>query len=308
MISIIIPFYNEEESLPALINQCVNELKTFKDAWEIILVDDGSNDSSKLKVSHFVPLGGTSRDKQSEQIKLISHRKRFGKGKALQTGIDNSSGDVIVFMDGDLQDDPEDLKKFIDKLNQGYDFVNGIRVKRQENIVVKAYSFFAKIFLHTFLRSPFTDINCGFKAFRKTVLEEIVLYGNNFRFLPLAAYYQGFKVTEITVNNRSRQFGQSKFGSKKLIGGIFDTLTAYFVYRFAEKPLHFFGPIGGTMLFTGSLISVVLAYERIFYGSLLYRRPMLFLGILLIIVGVQIVMTGIVGELIVYLNKKSNIR
>lgn len=304
MISIIIPFYNEEENLPVLINQCVNELKTFKDAWEIILVDDGSKDNSKFKVQS----SKLQFKAQSYQIKLISHRKRFGKGRALRTGIDNCSGDIIVFMDGDLQDDPKDLKKFIDKLNQGYDFVNGIRVKRQESVVVKTYSFIAKIFLHQFLRSPFTDINCGFKAFKRSVLEEIVLYGNNFRFLPLAAYYQGFKVSEIAINNRPRQFGQSKFGTKKLVGGIFDTLTAYFIYQFAEKPLHFFGPIGAVMFSAGFLITLVLAVQRIFYRILLYRRPMLFLGILLIIVGVQIVMTGIVGELTVYLNKKSNIK
>ncbi len=300
MISIIIPFYNEAESLPVLIDQLIEVLHRVKAEAEIILVDDGSNDSSKLKVQSLKPQFKT----QNCQIKLISHRKRFGKGKALQTGIEKAVGETIVFMDADLQDDPADLPKFLEKINKGYDFVNGIRVERQDNFLVKAYSSLAAFFLKKFLHSPFTDINCGFKAFKKEVLDEIVLYGNNFRFLPLAVFYQGFKVTEIPVKNQPRKFGSSKFGSKKLIGGIFDTLTAYFVYKFAEKPLHFFGPIGFFMFFAGFILSLYLAIERIFFDVLLYRRPALFLGVLLIVIGVQIITTGIIGELIVYLDKK----
>ena len=295
MISIIIPFYNETESLPILIDQLINQLDKIKKDYEIILVDDGSDDAftSKLKV-------------KSEKLKVISHRKRFGKGQALKTGIDNSSGETVVFMDGDLQDDPLDLPRLLKKLDDGYDLVNGIRTNRQENGLVKIYSKTASWFLKTFLHSPFTDINCGFKVFKKKVLKDFNFYGNNFRFFPLATFLNGYKVSEISVVNNQRKFGKTKFGRSKIFIGILDTLTAYFLFKFSEKPLHFFGLIGGFLFFVGFLISFYLTIERLFFGVLLYQRPLLQLGILLIIVGIQIVMTGIIGELIVFLNKKTS--
>lgn len=293
MISIIIPFYNEKENLPILIDLLVKELKNKE--FEIILVDDGSTDGSMSNFKSKI---------LNPNLKSVKHKKRLGKGPALKTGIKNSKGDVIVFMDADLQDDPEDLKKFFEKLDEGYDFINGIRIGRQDNLLVKVYSRLAAGFLRRFLNSPFTDINCGFKALRRVVLQDFVFYGNNFRFFPLFVFYNGFKVTEIEVKNNKRKFGKSKFGPGKLISGIFDTLTAYFIYRFSEKPLHFFGYIGGITFLVGSVILTYLGFERIFYNVLLYRRPVLFLGMLLVIVGIQIVMTGIIGELIVYLSKK----
>lgn len=293
MISIIIPFYNESESLHVLINQLIDTLKKVSEKWEVVFVDDGSEETSNIKY-------------QISNIKLIRHRKRLGKGPALKTGIENSVGDVIIFMDGDLQDDPKDINKFLKKLDEGYDLVNGIRTDRQENYLVKIYSKIASWFLKSFLHSPFTDINCGFKAFKKEVLKDFNFYGNNFRFFPLATFLNGYKVSEISVVNNQRKFGKTKFGKSKIFVGILDTLTAYFLFKFSEKPLHFFGLIGGFLFLIGFVISFYLAIERIFFNVLLYRRPVLQLGILLIIVGIQIVMTGIIGELIVYLNKKSN--
>ena len=291
MISVVIPFYNEKESLPVLINQLIESLKKISEKWEIILIDDGSTDN-------FHPaLDGTN-------IKFLKHKKRLGKGQALKTGIENSKGDMIVFMDADLQDDPKDIARFLKKIDEGYDLVNGIRVNRQESIIVKIYSKIASWFLRTFLHSPFTDINCGFKTFKKEVLKDFNFYGNNFRFFPLATYLNDYKISEISVINNKRKFGETKFGKSKIFVGILDTLTAYFLFRFSEKPLHFFGMIGGVLFFVGFSISLYLAFERIFLNVLLYRRPVLQLGILLIIVGIQIIMTGIIGELIVYLNKK----
>ncbi len=300
MISIIIPFYNEEKSLPILIASITKVMEKIKDDWEMILVDDGSDNNyqiSKIKNRY-----------QKSNIKILQHKKRLGKGEALKTGIENAKGEIIVFMDADLQDDPADLPKFLDKINKGYDFVNGVRRKRKENFIIKLYSSLARLFLQKFLHSPYTDINCGFKAFRREVLKDFVFYGNNFRFFPLAVYYNGFAVTEIPVRNHPRRFGQSKFGRGKILIGSLDTLTAYFLYKFSERPLHFFGMIGGSLFFFGFLLTLYLAIERIFFNVLLYRRPILFLGILLIIVGVQILMTGIIGELVVYLSKKNNFK
>src|SRR3989338_6694728 len=171
MISIIIPFYNEAESLPTLINHLIKVCGNNSYECEIILVDDGSTDKSVLSIKYLVS--------SIKNIKIISQQKRLGKGEALNTGIKNSKGNIIVFLDADLQDDPEDLPKFLKKIEQGYDFVNGIRTGRKDSMMIKLYSVWARFFLRTFLHSPYTDINCGFKAFRKEVLSDFAFYGNN---------------------------------------------------------------------------------------------------------------------------------
>ncbi len=293
MISVIIPFYNEKKNLSVLLDKLTREFKRLKKDFEIVLVDDGSDD------------GGSKTIKENAEIRIIKHRKRFGKGQALKTGLDASSGDTIVFMDADLQNDPKDLPKMLERLDQGFDLVNGIRTPRHsENLILGSYSFFAEKILKTFLESPYSDINCGFKVFRRKVLGGFVFYGNNFRFFPLGAFYAGFKVTELPVTNNPRLHGKSKFGPGKLMVGIFDTMTAYFIYKFAEKPLHFFGPVGGALFFAGFAVSLYLTVERLFFQVLLVNRPLLWLGVLLIIIGIQVTMTGIIGELVVYLNKK----
>lgn len=291
MISIIIPFFNEEKNIPILVREIEDVMGKEDTEFEIILVDDGS----ELKVE--------SEKLKAENIHLFIHKKRMGKGEALRTGIKHAKGDLYVFMDGDLQDDPADIKHFLVKINEGVDLVNGYREKRKDSILIRIYSFFANIVLRNMFHSPFTDINCGFKMFKKETLDDFPLYGNNFRFFPLSVYYRGYVVKEISVHNRKRINGVSKFGPMKLCTGVLDMLTAYFVYLFAERPLHFFGMIGGSLFSIGFLISFYLAIERIFYNVLLYRRPVLQLGIVLIIVGIQIIMTGLIGELIVYFNK-----
>ncbi len=299
MLSIIIPFYNEAENLPTLIKRLIEVGKENSLELEIVLVDDGSTDDSVSSIKYQVS--------SIKNLKLISNKKRRGKGEALNTGVKNAKGDVFAFMDADLQDDPEDLPKFLRKLDEGFDFVNGIRMGRhKDNFILEAYSNFAGKFLRTFLHSPYTDINCGFKVFNRKVLNDFVFYGNNFRFFPLAVFYNRYMVTEIEVKNNQRLYGKSKFGPTKLVTGIFDTLTAYFIYRFAEKPLHFFGSVGIVLFLIGFIISLVLAIERLFFGVLLYQRPILWLGISLIIVGIQVIMTGVIGELIVYIHKKKD--
>jgi hypothetical protein len=155
------------------------------------------------------------------------------------------------------------------------------------------------------LSSPFHDINCGYKMFKKEVLEALPLYGDNFRFLALSAHNEGFKVGEVSVNHRPRTHGTSKYTPLKVFFGLLDTIATYFIFRFSEKPLHFFGVVGGSFFGAGFLIALYLSYERIFHGILLYRRPALLFAILLIIVGIQIIMTGIVAELLVYLHNKN---
>lgn len=298
MLSIIIPFHNEEKNLSLLTRELLSVLKKPGLSFEIILVDDGSTDKSRSEAETLA--------KKHQEVKLVVVWKQSGKGKALDEGIKASNGDTVVFMDADLQDDPKDLPNLLKKLNSGYDFVNGIRETRKGRRLVLLYSSVANKLIRGLLKSPFSDVNCPFKVMKREVLNDITLYGNNFRFLPLAIYYQGRRVTELPVKNRARKYGKTKFGPEKLFTGLLDTLTAYFLYRFAERPLHFFGNFGSIVFLVGGVILGYLAVERLFYGELLYRRPVLFLGMLLVIVGIQVITTGILGELIVYLNKKKN--
>lgn len=291
-ISIIIPFYNEEKNIPVLLTEIEDVMKKTSISYEVILVDDGSE--QKIE-GHKI---------QTERVRLFVHKKRMGKGEALRTGVEHAQGDYIFFMDGDLQDDPHDIPHFLAEAEKGVDIVNGVRAKRKESPLIKLYSKIANILLHNVFHSPFTDINCGFKLFKKEVLDEIPLYGNNFRFLPLAGYYRGYKVSEVRVNNRKRVHGTSKFGAGKVFVGILDMLAAYFIFQFAERPLQFFGIIGGAFFSIGFLISLYLTIERIFFNELLYRRPLLQFGVLLIMIGIQVGMTGLIGELIVYQGKK----
>lgn len=302
MISIIIPFCNEKENLPVLIKQLAETLGKIKTQAEIILVDDGSSDAGVANIKYQISKLKTI----TENLKLLNLRKRYGKGQALYMGLNHAKGEIIVFMDADLQDDAKDIPKFLEKIGLGYDFVNGVRVGRRDNFLIRFYSSVAMHFLRIFLNSPYTDINCGFKAFKREAISDFSFYGNNFRFLPLAAFYSGYKVTEIPITNHPRIYGKSKYGIEKVFVGFFDTLTAYFIYKFSEQPLHFFGAVGLGLFLVGFIISFILTIERLFFGVLLYQRPILWLGLSLIIVGVQIVMTGIIGELIVYLKKKVN--
>jgi glycosyltransferase involved in cell wall biosynthesis len=288
MISIIIPFYNEEENIPTLLEEIEEAMHSQKEAYEIVLVDDGSQKKYKL--------GG----QKNETIQLLTHRKRIGKGAALKTGIQAARGDTVIFMDGDLQDDPHDIPLFLTELGKGNELVNGVRAQRSDSFLIRFYSSFANNVLRRIFKSPFTDINCGFKACKREVLEDAPLYANNFRFLPLWVALHGYQVSEVAVHNRKRIHGKSKFGTTKVFVGMLDMMTAYFVYRFAEKPLHFFGMIGGTIFSLGFFISLYLSIERIFYHVLLYRRPLLWLGIVLMIIGIQFIMTGLIADLIVY--------
>lgn len=290
MISVIIPFHNERGNLAMLLTRLRATLRAIK--HELIFIDDGSTDNG--------------RELLDKEVTVIIHRRRFGKGEALARGIKAAKGSEYIFMDADLQNHPEDIPKFLEKLQEGYEVVNGNRVNRFDSPIIKWYSGLGNAFLQLLLRSPFQDINCGFKAFKKHVFDEVVVYGNNFRFLPLTAFYSGYKVIEIPIQHSKRTQGISKFGFSKAFIGFLDTVSAYFLFKFSEKPLHFFGMAGGILFSTGSLILLYLAFERLVLQHMIYQRPILFLGMLLVIVGVQVIASGFIGELIVYFNKRKN--
>lgn len=298
MISVIIPFYNEEGSLPLLLEQLQKVVKELPYDYELIFVNDGSTDSGSVNIENA--------QNDNKKIHLFTHRKQFGKGKALATGFLHSKGDIIIFIDADLQNDPKDLPKFIEKIALGYEFVNGYRKIRNDGFDKTLPSKIYNTLVNSLFSLPIHDINCGFKAMKREVLDSIQLYGDNYRILPILAKYEGFRITEIEVLHHARRYGSSKYGAARLLFGLFDMLTYFFLLRFLEKPLHFFGVIGSFFLMLGSIILGYLAIERIFFQEMLYRRPILFLGMLLVVVGVQIITTGFIGELIVYLHKKKS--
>ncbi len=297
-ISVIVPFYNEEESLTLFLEQVEKVVKELSYDYELVFANDGSTDNGPVIVE--------AAQNKNNKIHLYSHRKRSGKGRALATGFLHSKGDIIIFIDADLQNDPKDLPKFIEKIALGYEFVNGYRKVRNDGVDKTLPSKIYNTVVSNLFSLHIHDINCGFKAMKREVLDSIQLYGDNYRILPILAKHEGFRITEVEILHHPREFGASKYGASRLLFGLFDMLTYFFLLRFLEKPLHFFGVIGTLFLVFGSIILGYLAVERIFFQEMLYRRPILFLGMLLVVVGVQIITTGFIGELIVFLHKKKD--
>ncbi|MDD3533762.1 MAG: glycosyltransferase family 2 protein, partial [Candidatus Cloacimonetes bacterium] len=233
------------------------------------------------------------------QVKVIKFRRNFGKAAALQKGFDLAQGEVVFTMDADLQDDPVEIPAFLAKLEQGYDLVSGWKKKRRDPWHKKLPSkLFNSVTAHTF-HLKLKDYNCGFKAYRKELVKELSLYGEMHRYIPALAHSLGFKVGEIAVQHRARQFGKSKYGIERYLRGFFDLLTVKMVTQYVKSPLYLFGRIGLVSTVLGSLITLYLAILKIFYGVPLSNRPLLFLGMLLILGGLQFISLGLISELII---------
>lgn len=287
MISIIVPVFNEEKSLNELYQRLSQVLGK---NWEIIFVNDGSFDNSAETIKMIA-----IKDKRVELVDFGSH---LGKAKALMAGFKKSKGEIIITIDADLQDLPEETPKFLKKIDEGYDLVSGWKKKRKDSWfkVFSSRIFNFSIWLFTPLRIH--DINCGFKAYKRKTIENLNLYGDLYRFIPILAANEGFKVTEIEVNHAPRKYGRSKYSLAKGIRGIFDLFTILFLTKFRNRPLHFFGAIGALSFLAGLVISLYLTILW-FQGEAIGRRPLLILGILLLIVGIQIFTTGLLAELVV---------
>ena len=293
MISVIIPFKDEVESLRVLLPLLHRNLEKIVPDYEVLLVSNGSTDNWEKTLT--LP---------NEKFKTFNLR-RADKGRALRRGLARSTGDIVVFMDADLEDDPTDLAKFYAKINEGYDFVNGWRKHRKHTWDKIIPSYIGNvIIIRSLLHTGFHDVNCGYKMFRRECLQDVVLYGDNFRFLPLVVEKLGFRTTEVVVNHKNRRFGKSKYGFFNRLTVFADILTAYFIFRFSQKPLHFFAAIGMFPFVTGIVLLMVLTFERLFYSVDLHDRPIVWAAILFIIVGLQIIMTGVIAELMVFLFKK----
>ncbi|MGI9487190.1 MAG: glycosyltransferase family 2 protein [Geminicoccaceae bacterium] len=290
-VSIVVPVYDERDSLPTLTDQILDVAERHDfGLHELIFVDDGSRDGSWSVMKDLAA--------SKQKVTSIKLRRNFGKATALNVGIEAASGDIIVTMDADLQDDPAELPKLIETMRSGYDLVSGWRERRNDPmsktwpswLYNKVTSWLSGIQLH--------DFNCGYKAYRREVFDSVDLYGEMHRYVPVLAHSLGFKVSEIPVQHHPRRFGQSKYGLKRFMRGFLDLLTVLTITRYARTPGHLFGAIGIVLLGLGVVTLFYLTGLKLFTGAQIGGRPMLLFGGLAVVVGVQILLFGLLSEMI----------
>ena len=289
-ISVIITLFNESKSLPELHQQLSAVVNEQKLTAEFIFVDDGSTDDSfeVLRTLH----------KKDPRVVVLQFRRNFGKSAALAEGFSHARGNYVVTMDADLQDDPAEIPSLIAKLEEGYDLISGWKKERFDPIIKRISS---KIFNGVTGKATgvrLHDMNCGLKIYRREVVTSIQVYGQRHRFLPVLASQQGFRVGEKIVRHHPRKYGESKFGPSRFLSGFLDLITLIFLSRYVRRPLHLFGGLGMLSFIAGSVVCTMLAFERIFLKVYLTNRPLLFLGILLVIIGIQFISLGLLGEMI----------
>lgn len=297
MLSVIIPLLNEEESLMELSLALKKVFDELKCNYEVIFVDDGSTDGS-FKVIEQI-------HSRNRRFHCIKFRRNYGKSAALSAGFDAAKGDIIITMDADLQDDPEEIPELIKVLNQGYDLVSGWKKVRYDPFIKKHTSKLFNYVTGKLSGVKLHDFNCGLKAYRKEVVKSIEVYGEMHRYIPALANLSGFRVTEKPVKHRSRKFGKTKFGINRFFNGFFDLFTVMFTTRFSNRPLHLFGLFGILSIFIGFLVTIYLSFLKYFEGQPLSDRPLFIVGILFIIVGVQLFSLGLIAEMITKNNIKN---
>ncbi|MFN1834417.1 glycosyltransferase family 2 protein [Balneola sp. MJW-20] len=289
-ISIVIPLLNEEESLSELRKEIDNALKDFR-SYEIIFVDDGSKDDSWEVIADM--------SRNDERVRGISFRNNYGKSVALQAGFEKCKGHYVVTMDADLQDDPNEVPEMIEMLDAGYDLVSGWKKVRHDPITKTIPSKFFNFVTRKAAGIELHDFNCGLKAYRAEVVSNIYLYGELHRYIPMLAKREGFdRIAEKVVQHHPRKFGKTKFGISRFMNGFLDLVTILFVQKYLQKPMHLFGTVGTILLLVGGGINIYLAYVKLILGEGIGDRPLLFLGILLMVLGVQIFSTGLIAELV----------
>jgi glycosyltransferase involved in cell wall biosynthesis len=294
-LSIIIPLYNEEESIPELADWIRRVMDENNYTYEIIMVDDGCNDGSWEVIENL--------RKENPSVIGIKFRRNYGKSAALNVGFDKAKGDVVVTMDADLQDSPDELPGLYKMIaNDGYDLVSGWKQKRHDPISKTLPSKFFNRITRMVSGIKLHDFNCGLKAYRNAVVKSIEVFGEMHRYIPFIAKQAGFnKIGEKVVEHRARKYGITKFGLERFFNGFLDLLTISFISRFGKKPMHFFGLMGTFMFFIGFLISLYMGIDKLFFdihGRLLAGRTEFYVALFVMMVGVQLFLTGYVAELI----------
>ncbi len=298
-VSIVVPLFNEDESLPVLEEWIDRVMKENQLSYEVLMIDDGSNDNSWAVIEEL--------SQKNASVRGIKFRRNYGKSAALQTGFAAAEGDVIITMDADLQDSPDEVPDLFKMITEEkFDVVSGWKKKRYDPFIKRFTSKFynwtsrrvTKIYLH--------DFNCGLKAYRKDVIKSIEVYGEMHRYIPVLAKRAGFtKIGEKVVEHRARQYGVTKFGWERFINGFLDLLSVTFMTKFGKKPMHFFGGWGTFMFFIGGLVATYLIAQKIYYSlftDLISRdvtdQPLFYLSLIAVLVGVQLFLAGFLGELV----------
>jgi len=289
VISVVVPLLNEEATLEELYREVAASLEPRGDAFEVVFVDDGSTDRS-LEVLHHL-------HEEADNVVVVHLRRNFGKAAALKAGFLEARGEIFVTIDADLQDDPAEIPQLLAKLDEGFDLVSGWKTRRNDPFLRRLFSRIFNTTTALVSGVKLHDVNCGLKAYRAEVLQDMRLYGELHRFIPVLAAYQGYRIAELPVNHRVRQHGRSRYGPERYLRGFFDLLSVTFMGRYRYRPLHLFGGIGVLM---GALGFVILTYLSVlwFWGEGIGTRPLLTLGVLLMVVGIQFVSLGLMSELI----------
>jgi len=289
-LSLVIPVYNEHESLRILHDKITQEMQALNADWEVIYIDDGSTDGSTDILLEL--------QRNDPHVVVAMQRRNFGKSLALNVGFELAEGDVIITMDADLQDEPNEIPRLLDKLSEGYDVVSGWKKDRQDPISKTLPSKIANGMTALLTGVKLNDMNSGFKAYRTNCVRSLYLYGDLHRYIPALAEDAGFRISEIPVTHHKRKFGRSKYGPGRLFSAGFDLMTVVFLSRYRRRPLHLFGGAGAALLIAGLLVNIVLTIQWL-GGEVLSTRPALILGVLLMVMGVQFLTIGLLAELLV---------
>lgn len=289
-ISIVTPLFNEVENIPILYNEIVTAMKGKYNDYEIIFINDGSTDGSFDKLKELT--------KSDPQVKIINFRKNFGQSAAISAGFKYSSGDIVVTLDADLQNDPADIPLVVNKVMEGYDIVNGWRKERKDKFLTKKLpSFFGNKLVSFITRVKLHDYGCTLRGFKKEVVKNLNLYGEMHRYIPAIASQMGIRSVEIPVNHRKRRFGKSKYGLGRTFRVILDLMSIKYLLSFSYRPLQIFGSLGLLMIGTGFLSGLYISYQKYFHGASA-NRPLLTLTVLLVFLGFQIITLGLLAEML----------
>ena len=289
MISVVVPVHNEERSVALLYDELRSALEPLDTEWEAIFVDDGSADGT------FAAL--TRLHNGADNVRVVRLRRNFGKAAALVAGFDQARGETVVTIDGDLQDDPAEIPRLLAKLDEGFDLVSGWKTHRRDRLSRRVLSRIFNRVTGAFSGVRLHDMNCGLKAYRAEVVHGLRLYGELHRFIPVLAHYRGFRIAELPVNHRPREHGRSRYGVERYLRGFLDLLTVSFIGRYRHRPLHLFGGLGLLLSFLGFAVLLYLTAVKI-AGHAIGQRPLLTLGVLLVVVGMQFLSLGLISEMI----------
>jgi glycosyltransferase involved in cell wall biosynthesis len=291
-ISVVVSLYNERPALDELCRRLTAVLSGLAQPWEIIFVDDGSTDGSIDKLREFRSV--------NPSVRYLRFRRNFGKSAALAAGFRAARYDIIATLDGDLQDIPEELPLLLTQLDEGYDLVSGWRYHRRDKLSRRMGSKFYNWVTSLLTGVRLHDINCGFKCYRREVLDEVMVYGERHRYIPVLASYRGFRLGEVKIKHAPREYGSSRYGMERVLGGFFSLLTVILMTRYTNKPLHFFGLMGLLLAGIGTAIDLYLITLRVLFNEWLSNRPLLIIGTFLAIVGVQLILFGLLAEMIAF--------